>query len=89
VFNHYRRIEPRINPVPEPSAASLMPTAPAFDDKDNVQVPASFEADFEKTNGIPDATRAVGAEDGSDPTLTHMSSLSEEKWSSTSGKGEC
>ncbi|BEI86172.1 hypothetical protein CcaverHIS002_0604590 [Cutaneotrichosporon cavernicola] len=91
VFNHYRRIEPRINPVTvaEPAEpAEAAPVSPAIDSKANVQVPASFEADYEKTNGIPDATRIVGAEDGADPTLTYDTLVREEKWSSTPGKEE-
>lgn len=50
----------------------------------------TFEADFEKSNGIPDATRVVGAEDGSDPTLTHGALSREEKWGMSPNKsGEC
>lgn len=81
VFNHYRRIEPRIKPVTVPEPATAAPISPALDGKDNIQAPTPFEADYEKMNGIPDATRAVGAEDGSDPTLTHDALVREEKWS--------
>lgn len=88
MFNHYRRIEPRISAPPDPPPPPPISAAPS---PLEVQEPArldesSFAADFEKANGIQDATRVVGAEDGSDPTLTHGALTREEKWGTSPNK---
>lgn len=83
VFNHYRRIEPHIAAAAEPPAPEPAPP-PTANDKDSVLT--SFDADFATTNAIPDATRVVGAEDGSDPTLTHGTLSREEKWGMSPNK---
>lgn len=84
VFNHYRRIEPLLaTPAepPTPTNADAVPAPPLpHEDYINWDRP-SFESSYDPSQPQRDATRVVGAEGGSDPTLTHSHVLSrEERW---------
>lgn len=97
VFNHYRRIEPLAAAAADEPPRPVYTHEPAneqliWDQPDGPPQPRtpppppplqkpSFDVDYERTNGVPDSTRAVGAgEDGSDPTVTHDILSREEKW---------
>ncbi|KAL1408925.1 ATP-binding protein [Vanrija albida] len=85
VFNHYRRIAPLITGrgEPEPARSSERDDAQKNDAVDWDQ--PTFEADLETSNPVRDSTRVTGAEDGSDPTLTHEALSREEKWARGDG----
>lgn len=89
MFNHYRRIEPLLAPPPAPAsvpAAEAVPAPPLpHEDYINWGRPG-FESSYDPNQPQRDATRIVGAEGGSDPTLTHNHVLSrEERWGTCSG----
>ncbi|TXT10685.1 hypothetical protein VHUM_02190 [Vanrija humicola] len=85
VFNHYRRIAPLLagRNEPESPRPSEREENPKSDVLDWDQPP--FEADLETSNPVRDSTRVTGAEDGSDPTLTHEALSREEKWARGDG----
>lgn len=91
VFNHYRRIEPLLAPPPAPAPRASTEAIPApplpHEDYINWDRPG-FDSAYDPNQPQRDATRVVGAEGGSDPTLTHSHVLSrEERWGTCHATG--